>query len=189
MASIMTDDPKIESVEPHPAEKLIDRLRRVTMLTRPDIRVYEHADISLEHMPIEHIYPAQRYVLVQGLLRARRLEWELARFGHDLFRLDGFVKLHLAGAEHPVDLLPPVVEESVQRGGRVVNVVNDGMHRLYLAYLEWVEPRVVFIRNVPRELPYYAYPSPAQWQGIEMVDSLPEGYIKKWHRIPDYKTL
>jgi len=179
----------IERVEHFPSEDLIERLGRVTMLERPEVYVYERASISLEEMAMDCLYPAQRYVLVQELLKVRQLKWELARHGYDLFRLQGYVKLWLAGEDRPIDLLPPVVEESIERNGRVVNIINDGMHRLYLAYLEWATPQVVFVRGVPKDLPYYAFPSPTQWQGIELVESLPEGYIKKWHRIPQYHTL
>lgn len=180
---------RIEQVEHFPAKDLIERLRRVTMLKRPDIYVYERAAISLEQMAIECLHPAQRYVLVQELTKVRRLKWELAKFGYDLFRLDGYLRIWLEGEEHPIDLLPPVVEESIEKNGRVVNIINDGMHRLYVALLEWVSPQVVFIRGVPEDLPYYAFPHPTQWRDIDLVESLPEGYIKKWHRIEDYKTL
>lgn len=180
---------QIERVEHFSEEELIRRLRRVTMLQRPDIYVYETAAISLEEMAVDCLYPAQRYVLAQELQKVREVKWELTRHGYDLFRLNGYVRLWLAGEEHPIDLLPPVVEESMERNGQVVNIVNDGMHRTYLAYLEWAVPQVVFIRGLPRDLPYYAFPNPDRWQGIDIVESLPEGYIKKWHRIQDYKTL
>lgn len=180
---------RLERVEHYPVEDLVGRLRRVSLLKRPDVRVYERAAVSLEQIAVGCLYPAQRYVLVQELHKVRHLKWELDRFGYDLFRLDGYVKLWFVGEAHPIDLLPPIVEESVERDGRVVNLINDGMHRLYLAFLEWVTPQVVFIRGVPREFPYYAFPNPSQWQGIDFMDSLPEGYIKKWHRIADYKTL
>ena len=159
------------------------------MLKRPDIYVYEHAAIGLEEMAIEGLYPAQRYVLAQELNKVRLLKWELAKFGYDIFRLNGYLKLWLSGIDHPIDLLPPVVEESIERNGRVVNIINDGMHRLYVAYLEWTMPQVIFIRGVPKDFPYYAFPNPTQWKGIDLVESLPEGYLKKWHRIQDYKTL
>lgn len=180
---------RIERVEHFPVEDLVQRLRRVTMLKRPDIYVYEQAAIGLEEMAIEGLYPAQRYVLTQELNKVRLLKWELAKFGYDIFRLNGYLKLWLSGIDHPIDLLPPVVEESIERNGRVVNIINDGMHRLYVAYLEWTLPQVIFIRGVPKDLPYYAFPNPTQWQGIDLVESLPEGYLKKWHRIQDYKTL
>lgn len=179
----------VERAEHFPPQELIRRLKRVTLLKRPDVYIYEHSTITLETIASECLYPTQRYVLVQELLKVRQLKWELARFGHDLFRLEGYLKVWLAGVPHPLDILPPVVEESVERNGRVVNIINDGMHRLYLAYLEWTTPQVIFVRGIPKDLPYYAFPSPTQWQGIELVDELPEGYIKKWHRIPDYHSL
>jgi len=182
-------DVKIETVEHFPTADLVARLRRVTMLKRPDLEVYAEAHISLERIAVESLTPAQRYVLAPELLKVRELGWELERFGYDLFQLDGYLRVRLQGVDQPITVLPPVVEESIERNGRVVNIINDGMHRLYLAYLHWVVPQVVFIRGVPKDLPYYAYPNPTQWRGIELIDSLPANYLKKWHRIRDYHTL
>ena len=179
----------IERVEHFPPEELLRRLKRVTLLKRPDVLIYEQCTITLEMAPVETLYPAQRYVLIQELLKVRQLKWELARFGHDLFKLQGYVKIWFNDESQPIDLLPPVVEESVEQNGHRIHIINDGMHRLYLAYLEWAIPQVVLVRGIPKDLPYYAFPSPTQWQGIELVNELSEGYIKKWHRIPDYHTL
>lgn len=180
---------RIRQVEHFPQEELFRRLKRVTMLHRRDVFVYENAEIRLEEVPVDRLYPAQRYVLVQELMKVRHLKWELARRHYDLFHLDGYLKVWLEGESDPLDLLPPVVEEWVEANGQAVNLINDGMHRLYLAYLEWVTPQVILVRNIPPEYPYYAFPNPTQWHGVEWVDSLPEGYVKKWHRIADYKTL
>ncbi|SMC25213.1 hypothetical protein SAMN02746041_02248 [Desulfacinum hydrothermale DSM 13146] len=182
-------DVRVVKVEHFGAPELLERLRRVTLLKRPEVLVYKDAAISLEEMATEDLYPAQRYVLVQELQKVRHLKWELEGFGYDLFRLNGYVKVWLEGAEDPIDVLPPIVEESVERNGRVVHIINDGMHRLYLAYLEWTTPQVVFVRGLPKDLPYYAFPNPRQWDGIELVEELPPGYIKKWHRIRDYHSL
>ncbi len=179
----------VERVEYRSQEELLERLRRVTLLKRPDVYVYRNAAISLEEIPIEDLYPAQRYVLVQELQKVRHLKWELERFGFDLFHLNGYLKIWLKGEEKPIDLLPPVVEESVERNGRTVNLINDGMHRLYLAYLEWVVPQVIMVRGVPGNLPYYAFPLPEKWHGVQMVKDLPPGFIKKWHRIRDHHSL
>ncbi|MBC7357988.1 MAG: hypothetical protein H5U10_05535 [Desulfacinum sp.] len=182
-------DVRVVRVDHFGAEDLLERLRRVTLLKRPEVLVYKDAAISLEEMSTEDMYPAQRYVLVQELQKVRHLKWELERFGYDLFRLNGYLKVWVEGAEGPIDVLPPIVEESVERNGRVIPIINDGMHRLFLAHLEWTTPQVVFVRGLPKDLPYYAFPNPRQWDGIELVEELPEGYIKKWHRIRDYHSL
>jgi len=180
---------RIERVEHRSEEELVRRLRQVTMLRRRDVKVYEHADIRLETLGVDRLHPAQRYILVRELMKVRQLKWELARLQYDLFRLDGYLKVWIEGEVEPIDVLPPVVEQWVEANGKTVNLINDGMHRLYLAYLEWIDPQVVLVRNVPREYPYYAFANPTQWQGIDWMESLPEGYVKKWHRIADYKTL
>lgn len=180
---------RIAKVQYRPEGDLLERLRHVTLLKRPDVYVYRDAAISLEKIPVEDLYPAQRYVLVQELQKVRHLKWELERFGFDLFQLNGYLKIWLDGEDEAIDLLPPVVEESLERNGRMVYLINDGMHRLYLAYLEWVIPQVILVRGVPEDLPYYAYPIPEKWKGVQMVRDLPPGTIKKWHRIQDHHAL
>ena len=180
---------RITKIVRHSKDELLSRLRNITMLKNPDIYVYKNALISLEYISTECLYPAQRYVLIQEINKVRKLKWELEKHGVDLFSLDGFIKIWFENAEEPIDLLPPIIEESIEKNGKVVNIINDGMHRIYLARLEWVIPQVVFVRGLPKEFPYYAYPNPDQWKGIELVDSLPEGYVKKWHRIENYHSL
>ena len=179
----------IERVEHHSEGELIEGLRNVTLLERPTVRIYKDACISLEKIAVECLYPAQRYVLVRELLKVRRLRWELSRLGYDMFELNGYLRLWLRGNDKPVDLLPPIVEESIEQNGHVVHIINDGMHRIYLAYREWIIPQVVFIRGIPKNLPYYAYPNPGRWSEIELIEEIPENYIKKWHRIPAHHTL
>ncbi|WP_027717612.1 hypothetical protein [Desulfovirgula thermocuniculi] len=180
---------KITRVVHHPPAELVERLRRVTMLADPQCYIYREAFISLEKIHTNYLAPAQTYVLSGELAKVRELKWELARHGLDLFCLNGYVTLYLEGAQEPVDLLPPVVEESIEADGSVFHIVCDGMHRVYLARLEWVVPQVVFIRGVPREKPYYAYPLPGGWSQVILREDLPPGFVKKWHRVRDYKSL
>lgn len=88
-----------------------------------------------------------------------------------------------------MDLLPPIVEESVENDGSVHLIINDGMHRVYMALREWFIPQVALIRGVPKDLPYYAFPVPGGWDKVEERDDLPDGYLKKWHRIKNYYSL
>ena len=181
---------KILEVQSFSEAELIQRLRQVTMLEDESLCPYADTYISLENICIDDLFPPQRYVLKRELLKVRDLKWQLAKHGIDLFRLNGFVRLTLEGEKAPIDLLPPVVEEYVERNGRVVHIVNDGMHRVYMAYLEWVIPQVVFIRGLPKHIPYYAFPMPEKdWKQIELRDDLPGTFIKKWHRIERNKTL
>ncbi|MDR1037234.1 MAG: hypothetical protein LBT40_11915 [Deltaproteobacteria bacterium] len=190
----MTFEPfKILRAEPHGREELMERIRQVGMLLDPERKPYLDADIALRRMPYPEIRPAQFYVLSDGLLKVRHLDWELKRLGHDMLDLDGYLTLTIEGTDDAVDLLPPVVERIAEADGSKNNILNDGMHRLYAGRLSWRAPRVIFVRNVPRDTPYYAYPipGPEPWERVSIIqgDRVPDGFIKKWHRIPDNKLL
>ncbi|MHB8155840.1 MAG: hypothetical protein ACYDEQ_00345 [Desulfocucumaceae bacterium] len=176
-------------IERHSADDLLERLRRVSMLTHPDFFIYRESFISLEKIRTEFLSPPQSYILTAELQKVRNLRWQLKEFGVDLFCLEGYVSIYLEGEDEPVDVLPPVVEESVEEDGSVHNIICDGMHRVSLARMEWSIPQVVYIRGIPRAKPYYAYPVPGGWGEVVTREDLPEGFIKKWHRIKEYKTL
>jgi hypothetical protein len=144
-----------------------------------------HSTISLED-----IWFAQYYILREQLLKLRELKWRLEENGIDFFNLDGFVRMTLDNMPSIVDLLPPVIEETITKSGRVINVINDGMHRLYIANLEWTIPRVIYIRGIPKELYYYSHPIPYQdWSKVEILKSISPNFLKKWHRTEQNKKL
>jgi hypothetical protein len=180
---------KIRSVERFPEHVLVEKLRHVTMLKAPEVKVYDKAFISVETVAVRSLSPPQNYILRSELKKVRDLKWALEDHGVDIYRLDGFVRLMLEGHEEPTDLLPPIVEESIEQDGSVHLIVNDGMHRVYMAMREWVIPQVVLVRGIPKHLPYYAFPVPGGWTNIEERDDLPPGYLKKWHRIANYHAL
>ncbi|MFZ5634706.1 MAG: hypothetical protein ACOY40_17900 [Bacillota bacterium] len=180
---------KIVRIERHGTGELIERLRRVSMLTHPDIFIYRDAFISLEKIRTEFLSPPQSYILTSELQKVRNLRWQLREFGVELFCLDGYVSIYLEDGDEPVDVLPPVVEESVEEDGSVHNIICDGMHRVSLARMEWAVPQVIFVRGIPKDKPYYAYPVPGGWDAVVTREDLPGGFIKKWHRIKEYKTL
>ncbi len=184
----------IVSLERHSAAELLSRLRRVPLLKQPDVLVYEHALISLEQIHPDALNPTQNYIWLAELRKTQELRWSLAAQGVDLFRLDGFVTYTVRlpdGEEATYDLYPPVVEESIEGDGAVALLINDGMHRLYLARLEWVVPQVTFVRGVPREYPYYAFPRKEGWEGLDILAENPDPktYLKKCHRVRDNKKL
>jgi hypothetical protein len=179
----------IVKVEHHSPEELLANMRRVGMLTHPDERPYEHSEITVPILHTNEIAPAQRYVLNCEIMKVRDLRWTLREHEIDLFKLDGYVTIWLKGYDDPIDVLPPVIEESREADGSVVKILNDGMHRVYLARMERSPIQVVYVHHVPSKYPYYAFPLANGWNDVEIVQDLPEGYIKKWHRIKNYKTL
>jgi hypothetical protein len=184
----------IVALERHSAAELLSRLRQVPLLKEPDVLVYEHALISLEQIHTDSLHPTQNYIWLQELRKTQELRWSLAAQGVDLFRLDGFLTytVRLPDEEEVTyDLYPPIVEESMEADGSVALLINDGMHRLYLARLEWVVPQVTYIRGIPREYPYYAFPRRERWEGLDLLAENPDRrtYLKKCHRVPDNKRL
>ncbi|MDR2611321.1 MAG: hypothetical protein LBG06_00225 [Deltaproteobacteria bacterium] len=183
----------IREAERHGREELFARIREVGMLLDPARHPYRDAALELVSMPYSSIRPAQRYALADELLKVRHLDWELRRLGLDMLNLDGYLTLTLQGDPEPVDLLPPVVERIREADGSEHNVLNDGMHRMYAGMLSWRIPRVLLIRDIPPDTPYYAYPVPGTdpWDRVDILPGgeVPAGFIKKWHRVPDNKRL
>ncbi|MFZ5453199.1 MAG: hypothetical protein ACOZF2_15175 [Thermodesulfobacteriota bacterium] len=185
---------EIVALEGHGAPELIARLKEVPLLKQPDVFVYQQALITLEQIRTDCLHPAQNYLWLQELKKTQELRWSLAAKGVDLFKLDGYVTYRVRqedGTEEDYALYPPIVEESVEADGTLVLIINDGMHRLYLARLEWVVPQVVYIRGVPKDYPYYAYPRREGWAGLELLADNPDPrvYLKKCHRQRDNKRL
>lgn len=183
----------ITRYEHHSADALIANLRKVSMLKAPDAYPYKEASIELRKVSFKQVVPAQRYVLEDGLRKVQNLEWELTARGVDLYAMNGYVTIWTdQTGDMPIDVLPPIIEHSVEPNGESVNIINDGMHRMYVARLEWLLPEVVFIQGVPKDYPYYAYPIPdGDWSQVTILPGshIPHGVIKKWHRIADNKKL
>lgn len=185
---------EIINLKRHSTEELIARLRKVPLLEQPEVMIYEQAFISLEQIHTDCLHPTQNYLWLQELRKTQKLGWSLAEQGVDLFRLDGFITytvLQDDGSEATFDLYPPIVEESIEADGTLTLIINDGMHRLYLARLEWLVPQVTYIRGLPRAYPYYAYPRRQGWEGLDLLADNPDSkvYLKKCHRLRHNKRL
>ncbi len=185
---------QIVEVQRHGAEELLARMRRVPLLEQPEVFVFQEALISLEVIHTRCLAPPQNYIWLAELRKVQELRWSLQEHGVDMFRLDGFVTYTVAaadGSRMTYDLYPPVVEESFEADGTVALIINDGMHRVYLARLEWVMPQVVYVRGIPKAYPYYAFPRPQGWEGVDLLADNPDKnrYLKKGHRIRRNKSL
>lgn len=181
---------KIVRLEKHSEKELLERLRKVSMFTDENKFVYKKASISLEKIHPRYLAPPQSYVLAKELQKVRELRFALLEKGVDLFNLEGYVTIYREEIpDTPIDVMPAVIEESIERDGSIQQIICDGMHRTYLARIEWVIPKVIFIRGLKKELPYYAFPWQGGWDKVVMREDLPEGFVKKWHRIENYKSL
>jgi hypothetical protein len=155
--------------------------------------VYRDATLSVESVDTNDLTPAQRYVLADGVQTILEIADAFAALGIDVFALRGALLWWPEGAdlnEPPIPFLPPVIEESTEREGQKVLLINDGIHRVYAARKRGRKLNVVLARNVPAEYPYYAYALPEGWNQVEELAELTEGYQKKEYRNPEnYKAL
>jgi hypothetical protein len=184
----------IIAVNRHSPAALVEALRRVPLLHQPDILIYERALITLELIRPEFLAPAQNYLWLTELRKVQELRWSLLEWGVDLFRLDGYATFTVKradGSQADFDVYPPIIEESIETDGSVALIINDGMHRVYLARLERLIPQVVLIRGIPKAYPYYAFPRPDGWQGLDVLPDNPDPnrYLKKCHRRRENKRL
>jgi hypothetical protein len=190
---------KIQRYEFLAEEELLNRLKRTRLRgdgrgERPEVyrnatlEIYEQADPDL-------LAPAQRYVLADGIARIMDLREALAEMGVDIFGLRGGILFwpdegSSDSAGEAIPIIPPVVEESTEPGGRKVLLINDGIHRVYAARKLGRRINVVLARNVPAEYPYYAYALEDGWAGVAELADLQDGYQKKEYRNPqNYKAL
>ena len=178
---------QVLSVEPIAAADLLAGLQRVPLrdgVARP----YATARLALEVVDTDTLAPAQNYVLASGVERVLRLREALEPFDVDPFALLGGVWLTTSAGRVP--LLPPVVEESLEPDGTTALLVADGLHRVSAARSTGLPLTVVLVRGVDAGMPYYAFPLVEGWDGVEVLDALPEGRQKKAYRQPQsYKAL
>jgi hypothetical protein len=185
---------EIVQVKHYAVADLLARLRRVPLQEQPDVKIYENALISLENIHTKNLHPPQNYVWLAELRKVQELRWSLQEHGLNMFNLNGFVSYTVREADGELvsyDLYPPIIEESFEADGTVALLINDGMHRVFLARSEWIIPQVIYVRGIPKEYPYYAYPRPQGWEGIDLLADNPDKnrYLKKCHRIRHNKAL
>lgn len=156
--------------------------------------IYRHANLELiESCPVAELVPPQRYVLNKTIQTIFDLYKTFNGLGVDIFGLRGALLFWTDDMDPfgpPIPFLPPIVEESTERNGKVVKLVNDGMHRTFAARLRGRSPNIIFVSNLPPEYPYYAYGFQGGWSEVQRFDELPDIFQKKDYRDPDnYKAL
>ena len=176
----------------------LDRLRNVPLRgmegDTKQVFIYRHAHLEiLENTPVDSLVPPQRYVLkgrVDDIINLARIFEEREV---DVFSLRGallFWTDEIDPGGDPIPFLPPVVEQSTEKDGRVVKLVNDGMHRVYAARSIGRRINIIFASNLPSEYPYYSYGMMEGWGAVKVFDELPDEFQKKDYRNPsNYKAL
>jgi len=156
-----------------PEDDLINKLRNISMLQNSSILPYKNVSISLEYLDIHELTPSQDYILLKDLRNVEKLKFELQRLQDiDIFQLSGYLTIMDNNfSELYIDLLPIIVEECIMQNGKIYHIIADGMHRAYMAYLQHINPKVIFIRGIPKEYIYYAYPIRKKWNQISRFES------------------
>ena len=173
--------------------ELLSRLKRTRLRGFDRAEVYRDATLEVVEVDPESLTPAQRYVLQEGVKAILDVADAFEPHGIDVFALRGALLFWPDGSDlegSPIPFLPPVIEESIERDGRKILLINDGIHRVYAARKRGRKLNVVLARNVPAEYPYYAYALPDGWAQVDELAELQEGYQKKEYRNPEnYKAL
>ena len=173
--------------------ELLSRLKRTRLRGFDQAEVYRDATLEVVEADPESLTPAQRYVLQEGVQAILDVADAFEPRGIDVFALRGALLFWPDGSDPdgpPIPFLPPVIEESIERDGKKILLINDGIHRVYAARKRGRKLNVVLARNVPVEYPYYAYALPDGWAQVDELAELQEGYQKKEYRNPEnYKAL
>lgn len=175
---------KIIRVIKHSEKELIDALRRVSLLHDAAIFPYQHAQIQMEDMQPGEIHPSQFYYLEDAVLKIADLEKALAVHNIDVFNLHGFVEYWTEDG-NVYTLLPPIVEYQLDQKGKIVPLLNDGIHRILYAQRKNVDHmQVVVIKHADEKYPLMGYPNPNGWKDVKVVEKAPEPKDKRIWRVP-----
>jgi hypothetical protein len=181
------------------AGELCEKLRQIK-LRGGNTQPYLNSFISIETFDPAVLAPTQRYCLIKELKKIEQIRWDIMNeFGWDILQLSGYLQVVYLGArtshgvpidmDKVIDILPPIVEEYIDYRGNIKLIINDGQHRCRLAYQMGLPINVAYVRGSNKSYPYYAYPLPRGWDDVELRETIPEGYVKKFHVAKDHKAL
>lgn len=178
-----------------PKDEFLGKLKQVRLKGFDRPYIYKDASLQLfELADTTLLSPPQRYVLKGSVDKIKEIDSAFAKLGVDIFNLHGPLLFWPEGSDPendlPIPFLPPIVEESREKSGRHVLIINDGMHRIWTARQLNRCLTVVLAMGVPLEYPYYAYALEKGWNDVEEIEELTDGYKKKEYRNPEnYKAL
>lgn len=183
---------RVLTVERFGRAELFSRLRRTRLHGFDRARPYVEASLELtEAIDPARLAPAQRYVLAPGLRRVLALREALLPHGIDILALDGGAWVRTAeDPDEPLPVIPPIVEETHEPGGRTEMLVADGIHRVFVARRLGLGLNAVTVSGISTEWPYYARAEPGGWTAVRELEDLPDGFQKREYREPSrYRAL
>ena len=193
---------KIEVVRQIPFGELEKMFRRVPLTAYPDVFVYQDASIELIRVDPNEINPTSFYVTEKNLEFQRELRRQL-QDGHgiDPFSLEGALEIRNEQGELWT-LTPPIIEVATERveykpreGENEyddtveikVPIINDGVHRVYLAREEGLPINIAHISGINPNYPFYAHAN--SWDQVEVIDEIPKQADKKYYLRGDNYAL
>lgn len=188
---------KITRIQTISAQELLTRFATTRLRGHGQPLIYEKARLELvRQVDPKTLFPAQRYVLTQDHQMVLELHGAFQEHGIDAFNMEGGLLFWMAnpgapsGEEGPIPFTPPIVEMSCEPDGRMIPLINDGMHRIFTAMKLARPVTIILVHGVPTEYPYYAYALANGWDEVVELDALPDQFIKKTYRDPqNYKLL
>ncbi len=185
---------KIARYETINEETVLQRFATTRLKGHGQPLIYENARLELvRRVDPTTLFPAQRYILKEDHQRLVDLYDAFLQRDVDIFNMSGGLLFWLDAngqEEGPIPLMPPIVEMSREPDGRILPLINDGMHRVHTAMKLKKKINIILVHDVPAEYPYYAYALEKGWDEVSELDSLPDGFVKKTYRDPErYKAL
>lgn len=173
---------KIKKIEYIECE-LLKKLTEVKLL-RSNIKPYKNAHITYRVDYPEKYLPCQNYILQKQVDIIKEIDaYCHSTLNVRINNLKGYLRIHTD--EGITTFTPPIIE--VDHFLNRVELINDGMHRMYY-FMKYITDPVRMIIVDGASCPYYAYPT--KWDNVKLLnDFIPEDFKKKEHRIKEYKTL
>lgn len=174
-------------------EELIEEIRNVPLLNDREIKVYSKSNITIKQFYPDELNIAKITFIKSNLDRTEKIYRELLKHNIDILQLDRKITYQDDEGKKWV-MIPPIVElanksvryipaEGEVDPKRVFNniripILGDGAHRGYLAMKLGCLLKVVFISNVDKRYPYYAYPN--DWNEANLVTEAQAQSLRKY---------
>ena len=175
---------KITSFELHNCSELLQIIRNTTLQGDAKIKPFEKSDVYIQKENVKNLFPTQKFVLQEQLLRIKFLYEYFLQYSIDISGLNGFIVYNTDEGKTPYVLTPPIIEIIENQP-----LVIDGQHRTKFFGDKGVGLNCVCINNIAPEYFPYQLPNTNGWNDVQMFDTkLPQGFNRKNLRYKDPDT-